>query len=219
MPLMLLMPPKASRSSKGGLAAWRNPRGAKSALAGDLAVTYARLADLQAENLNANLGDPKAAARYATQALTLFPLGAPAHAQDALFVLWWARAMRAEANNQRSAGDAAGALQWRERQRDLQQMGVEVLPFAQVQASPALSGLCEATSTATQVGNVAAALINLAAGGRNNSSAADFEAVAEPAVYRASIGASLRQVREMRVSRLKAEHAVGHCSGGLRRRR
>lgn len=81
------------------------------ALAGDLAVTYARLADLQAENLNANLGDPKAAARYAAQALALFPLGEPAHAQDELFVLWWARAMRAQANKQRSAGDAAGALQ------------------------------------------------------------------------------------------------------------
>ena len=67
----------------------------------------------------------------------------------------------------------------------------------------ALSGLREAT--ATQVGNVAAALINLAAGGKNSSSAADFEAVAEPAVYRASIGANLGQVREMRVSRLKAE--------------
>ena len=79
--------------------------------------------DLQAENLNANLGDPKAAARYTTQALALFPLGEPAHAQDALFVLWWARAMRAQANNQRSAGDAAGALQWRERQRDLQLAG------------------------------------------------------------------------------------------------
>ena len=69
----------------------------------------------------------------------------------------------------------------------------------------ALSGLREATSTATQVGNVAAALINLAAGGKNSSSAADFEAVAEPAVYRASIGANLGQVREVRVSRLKAE--------------
>ena len=69
----------------------------------------------------------------------------------------------------------------------------------------AISGLREATSTATQVGNVAAALISLAAGGKNSSSAADFEAVAEPAVYRASIGASLGQVREMLVSRLKAE--------------
>ena len=48
----------------------------------------------------------------------------------------------------------------------------------------ALSGLREATSTTTQVGNVAAALINLAAGGKNSSSAADFEAVAEPATYR-----------------------------------
>jgi hypothetical protein len=69
----------------------------------------------------------------------------------------------------------------------------------------AISGLREATSTATQAGNVAAALINLAAGGKNSSSAADFEAVADPAVYRASIGASLGQVREMLVSRLKAE--------------
>ena len=68
----------------------------------------------------------------------------------------------------------------------------------------ALSGLRESTSTATQVGNVAAALINLAAGGKNSSSAADFEAVAEPATYRASIGASLGQVREMLVSQLKA---------------
>ena len=139
--------------------------------------------------------------------------------------------------------------------RDLQQMGVEVVPFSQVQASPAyrisrlsstasvdgkvqpallagssmmavqsattrttvmlrnplvfppaaISGLREATSTATQVGNVAAVLINLAAGGKNSSSAADFEAVAEPADYRASTGASLGQVREMLVSRLKAE--------------
>jgi hypothetical protein len=69
----------------------------------------------------------------------------------------------------------------------------------------AISGLREATTTSTQVGNVAAALINLAAGGNNSHSAADFEAVADPAVYRASIGASLGQVREMLVSRLKAE--------------
>lgn len=69
----------------------------------------------------------------------------------------------------------------------------------------AISGLREATTTATQAGNVAAALINLAAGGKNSYSAADFEAVAEPDVYRASIGASLGQVREMLVARLKAE--------------
>lgn len=69
----------------------------------------------------------------------------------------------------------------------------------------AISAMRESTSTATQAGNVAAALINLAAGGKNSSSAADFEAVADPAVYRASIGTSLGQVREMLVSRLKAE--------------
>ena len=45
----------------------------------------------------------------------------------------------------------------------------------------ALSGLREATSTATQVGNVTAGLINLAAGGKKSSGAADFQAVAGPA--------------------------------------
>ena len=120
------------------------------ALAGDLAVTYARLADLQAENLNANLGDPKAAARYTAQALALFPLGEPAHAQDEQFVLWWARAMRAQANTQRSAGDAAGALQWRERQRDLllaaRQRGINSLN-ARSELGSALVGIGQAYDT------------------------------------------------------------------------
>lgn len=70
-------------------------------------------------------------------------------------------------------------------------------------SADAIGGLREATTTATQAGNVAAALINLAAGGKNSYSAADYEAVAEPAVYRASVGASLGQVREMLVARLK----------------
>lgn len=69
----------------------------------------------------------------------------------------------------------------------------------------AISGMREATSTATQAGNVAAALINLAAGGKNSQSAADFEAVAEPAAYRASIGRNLGQVRELLVARLQAD--------------
>ena len=69
----------------------------------------------------------------------------------------------------------------------------------------AIGTLREATTTATQAGNVAAALINLAAGGNNRSSAADFEAVAEPAAYRASIAANLGQVRQMLVARLQAD--------------
>jgi hypothetical protein len=68
----------------------------------------------------------------------------------------------------------------------------------------AIGEMREVTSTATTAGNVAAALINLAAGGKNSSSAADFEAVAVPAVYRASLAGSLGQVREMLVARLQA---------------
>ncbi len=94
------------------------------ALAGDLAVAYARMADQLAENHGANLGDPKQAAVHVDRALALFPLGESAHRQDALFVMWWGRTLRARANNLRSAGDAAGALQWRERQRDLLQAAI-----------------------------------------------------------------------------------------------
>lgn len=89
------------------------------AFAGELAMAYARLSDLQAGDADATLDDPEASARHAARALALFPRGEAAHREAPAFYMWWARAMRSMAYAARRQRELAQALQWRERERDL----------------------------------------------------------------------------------------------------
>jgi hypothetical protein len=89
------------------------------ALAGEVAMAYARLADLMAGDNDATLNDPEAAGRHSARALEIFPLGEPAYRGDPAFYMWWARAMRSRFFHLRRQGDIAGALAWSQRIRDL----------------------------------------------------------------------------------------------------
>jgi hypothetical protein len=100
------------------------------ALAGEVAMAYARLADLLAADNDATLNDPEAADRYSQRALLLFPQGEAAHRDDASFYMWWARAMRSRFHQLRRQGNIAGALAWSQRIRDLLSPVVSRLPEA-----------------------------------------------------------------------------------------
>jgi eukaryotic-like serine/threonine-protein kinase len=80
------------------------------AFAGDVAMAYSRLVTLQVDNLAASLADQPAGARNLARALELFPIGAAAHQDDALYNVFWARALHAQFNLRRSAGDLPGAM-------------------------------------------------------------------------------------------------------------
>jgi hypothetical protein len=98
------------------------------AFAGELAMAYSRLAEMQAGDVDATLNDPEAGGRNSARALPLFAVAEPAYRDDVHFYLWWARAMRAQFYYRRTQGDIEGALQWRERQRDLLEAVVARLP-------------------------------------------------------------------------------------------
>jgi len=100
------------------------------ALAGEVAMAYARLADLMAGDNDATLNDPEAASRYSLRALDLFPQGETAYRDDAAFYMWWARAMRSRFFELRRQRDIEGALQWSQRIRDLLTPVVARLPDA-----------------------------------------------------------------------------------------
>ncbi len=95
--------------------------GGDAALSGELAKAYSRLSDLQLEGLDATLNQPEEAAQHGEQALSLFPLGEVAHRDDAMFYVWWARALRTRAATQRRGGDAVALVQTLEHARNLLQ--------------------------------------------------------------------------------------------------
>ena len=81
------------------------------AFAGDVAMAYSRLVTLQVDNLAASLTDQSVGARNLARALELFPIGADAHQSDAMYSVFWARALQAQFNLRRAAGDLPGAME------------------------------------------------------------------------------------------------------------
>jgi len=88
-------------------------------LAGETAKAHARLADILIEGVAGSLVEPEDARRHLEAAQIWFPRGEAAHRDDPGFWLWWARCLRGWSLLARHAGDAQGALAWRERQREL----------------------------------------------------------------------------------------------------
>ncbi len=79
--------------------------GGDAAFAGELAMAYARLAEIQADNQLASVGQSAESDVNAGKALALFPQGEPAHAGNPLYGMWWGRAWRTRAQAARSRGD------------------------------------------------------------------------------------------------------------------
>ena len=77
---------------------------------GEIAMAYARLADIQvANNLNA-LDRAASGSSNAQRALALFTAAEPAQPQDPMFYMWWGRAQKAVAHGLRAGGDIDAAL-------------------------------------------------------------------------------------------------------------
>ncbi len=85
--------------------------GADAAFAGELAMAYARLAEIQADNRLASVGQAGESDVNAGKALALFPQGEPAHAGNPRYGMWWGRAWRTRAQAARARGDLAAVRQ------------------------------------------------------------------------------------------------------------
>ncbi len=79
--------------------------GGDAAFAGELAMAYARLAETQADNRLASVGQTSDSELNAGKALALFAQGEPAHAGNPRYGMWWGRAWRTRAQAARARGD------------------------------------------------------------------------------------------------------------------
>ena len=79
--------------------------------AGELAMAYSRLADLQADNGLVSTNDGQAGEAHALKALALFEASAQACVDNPSHSVWWARAWRSRSLLAREQGDMPRAMQ------------------------------------------------------------------------------------------------------------
>ncbi|MEO7391934.1 MAG: serine/threonine-protein kinase [Ramlibacter sp.] len=80
------------------------------ALRGEIAMAYARLADVQVDNGLNSMQRDEAGARNAERALRMFADTESVAPNDAAFYLWWGRSYKAHARTLRAGGKLDGAL-------------------------------------------------------------------------------------------------------------
>ncbi len=83
---------------------------------------------MQIEGTDATLSEPEEATRNGELALPLFAAGEPAHRDDPVFYMWWARALRVGYLTLRRSGDAQAALASAERTRAFMQAALRRFP-------------------------------------------------------------------------------------------
>ncbi len=84
--------------------------GGDPAFKGEIAMTYARLADIQVDDGLNSLQSDAQGARNAERAIALFVAAEPSAPQDPAFYMWWGRSYKSRAFALRADGDVDAAL-------------------------------------------------------------------------------------------------------------